>query len=368
MCCAGSRLLVQESIEDELIDGAAAAAGTLRVGHPLDKNTDVGAINSAAQLARIRALVDARRGRGRHPLVAAVRAARARLLVRAHGVHRRLAGLAHRAGGDLRAGAVGAHLPHARRGGGQGQQHAVRAVGRGVDREGLAHPVHGVAAAGRRGVGQHLQPLRPHRRRSAATRSPASAARADDTDWRPTSMSESTLAERAERLAVRKTYKLYLGGAFPRSESGPVLPGVDAEGRAARARGAGLAQGRARRRRRGPGGVRASGRRRRPTTAARSCTASPRCSRAGASSSPPRWPRPRAVRPAQRPRPGRRRDRPLGALRRLGRQVRAGRRLDQPGRRARTSTSRCPSPPAWSACWPRRSPRCSAWCRCSRRC
>jgi aldehyde dehydrogenase (NAD+) len=53
VCCAGSRLLVQESIEDEVIAALQRRLATLRVGHPLDKNTDVGAINSAAQLARI---------------------------------------------------------------------------------------------------------------------------------------------------------------------------------------------------------------------------------------------------------------------------------------------------------------------------
>jgi aldehyde dehydrogenase (NAD+) len=49
-------LLVQESIEDELISALQRRLTTLRVGDPLDKNTDVGAINSAAQLARIREL------------------------------------------------------------------------------------------------------------------------------------------------------------------------------------------------------------------------------------------------------------------------------------------------------------------------
>jgi aldehyde dehydrogenase (NAD+) len=58
VCCAGSRLLVQESIEDELIAALKRRLATLRVGDPLDKNTDVGAINSAAQLARIRELTD----------------------------------------------------------------------------------------------------------------------------------------------------------------------------------------------------------------------------------------------------------------------------------------------------------------------
>ncbi|HZY77653.1 MAG TPA: aldehyde dehydrogenase family protein [Jatrophihabitantaceae bacterium] len=58
VCCAGSRLLVQESVADELVASLQRRLGTLRVGDPLDKNTDVGAINSAAQLAKIRELAD----------------------------------------------------------------------------------------------------------------------------------------------------------------------------------------------------------------------------------------------------------------------------------------------------------------------
>ncbi len=64
VCCAGSRLLVQESIEDELIAALKRRLATLRVGDPLDKNTDVGAINSAAQLARIRELTDSGEAEG----------------------------------------------------------------------------------------------------------------------------------------------------------------------------------------------------------------------------------------------------------------------------------------------------------------
>jgi aldehyde dehydrogenase (NAD+) len=56
VCCAGSRLLVQESIAEEVLDRLKRRMATLRIGDPLDKNTDVGAINSAAQLARIREL------------------------------------------------------------------------------------------------------------------------------------------------------------------------------------------------------------------------------------------------------------------------------------------------------------------------
>jgi aldehyde dehydrogenase (NAD+) len=64
VCCAGSRLLLQESIADELLDSLKRRMSQLRLGDPLDKNTDIGAINSAAQLARIRELseVGAREG------------------------------------------------------------------------------------------------------------------------------------------------------------------------------------------------------------------------------------------------------------------------------------------------------------------
>ncbi len=56
VCCAGSRLLVQESIADEVLRRLVRRVEQLRVGDPMDKNTDVGAINSAAQLARIQEL------------------------------------------------------------------------------------------------------------------------------------------------------------------------------------------------------------------------------------------------------------------------------------------------------------------------
>ncbi|MDA1025029.1 MAG: aldehyde dehydrogenase family protein [Planctomycetota bacterium] len=53
VCCAGSRLFVQESVLAEVIEKLKRRLGTLRVGDPLDKNTDVGAINSGPQLATI---------------------------------------------------------------------------------------------------------------------------------------------------------------------------------------------------------------------------------------------------------------------------------------------------------------------------
>jgi aldehyde dehydrogenase (NAD+) len=57
VCCAGSRLLVQESIAETVIDKLKDRLATIRVGDPLDKNTDVGAINSKDQLERITELV-----------------------------------------------------------------------------------------------------------------------------------------------------------------------------------------------------------------------------------------------------------------------------------------------------------------------
>jgi aldehyde dehydrogenase (NAD+) len=64
VCCAGSRLLVQESVADAVLDRLRQRLATLRVGDPLDKNTDVGAINSRAQLDKIRELADAGEAEG----------------------------------------------------------------------------------------------------------------------------------------------------------------------------------------------------------------------------------------------------------------------------------------------------------------
>lgn len=58
VCCAGSRLLVQESVADAVLAKLKRRLSTLRVGDPLDKNTDVGAINSGEQLARITELAE----------------------------------------------------------------------------------------------------------------------------------------------------------------------------------------------------------------------------------------------------------------------------------------------------------------------
>ena len=57
VCCAGSRLLLEESIASEFVDKLKTRMETLRVGNPLDKNTDIGAINSAAEHSKIQKLI-----------------------------------------------------------------------------------------------------------------------------------------------------------------------------------------------------------------------------------------------------------------------------------------------------------------------
>jgi len=53
VCCAGSRLILQENVADEVLEKLKVRMAKIRVGDPMDKNTDVGAINSKEQLAKI---------------------------------------------------------------------------------------------------------------------------------------------------------------------------------------------------------------------------------------------------------------------------------------------------------------------------
>ena len=161
VCCAGSRLLVQESIYEPLIEKLKRRLSTLRVGDPLDKNTDVGAINSREQLERIEALVASGEEEGAEIYQPRLPAPRARLLVPADALHERRAELPDRSGRDLRAGSLDADVSYAGGGRREGEQHRVRAVCGGVDGEGLADLVDGRAPARGRRVGEHVQPLRP---------------------------------------------------------------------------------------------------------------------------------------------------------------------------------------------------------------
>jgi aldehyde dehydrogenase (NAD+) len=64
VCCAGSRVLVEESIHEVLMRKLKDRMATIRLGDPLDKNTDIGAVNSRMQLDKIRELVAAGEGEG----------------------------------------------------------------------------------------------------------------------------------------------------------------------------------------------------------------------------------------------------------------------------------------------------------------
>ena len=259
VCCAGSRLLAQESIADTLLDRLKARLETLRLGDPLDKNTDIGAINSTRTTRQDHQPGRGRGGRGRPALVAGVPAAGPRLLVPADRVQRGEPVPPDRPRGDLRAGPVGAHVPHPGRGRGQGQQHALRAVRRGLDREGKPDPLHGTTVARGRGLGQHLQQVRPGQpvrrvprirvraggrpgrpgrvppcltgrppgsRQGQATDQAAGPASPPSSPMLPRRPRPTAAASREtrSRLDVRKTYKLFIGGAFPRSESGRSYP------------------------------------------------------------------------------------------------------------------------------------------------
>ena len=349
VCCAGSRLLVQESVHDAVLDRLKRRLGTLRLGDPLDKNTDIGAINSAAQLARITELVAAGEAEGAERWQPPCDAARRGLLVRPDRLHRTwpraTASPARRSSGRCcrcspsarrtRRVAKANNTPYGLSAGvwtekGSRILWMAQRLRAGVvwantfNRFDPTSPFGGYKESGfgreggRHGLGAYLQ-------------------RAD--------------ALMADRLDVRKTYKLYVGGEVPALGERSLVRGRRRQGPVPGQRGAGLAQGRPRRRGRGPRRASPAGRARPPTTAARCCTGWPRCWRAGGTQFVGRGRRrPRGSRPG-----------PPAAVvdAAIDRWVWYAGWSDkfaqvdgavEPGRRARTSTSRCPSRPAWSPC------------------
>ena len=219
VCCAGSRLLVQESICGDVRAKLKNRIDVLRVGNPLDKNTDVGAINSRAQLDRISELVESGvTGGAEMYQSASCRLPSDGLLLQADGVHGRDAEPSHRAGGDLRPRAERSDFPHARGSSRESEQHHVRTLGRRVDRQGIAdsqdeHACSRLASSGRTRSTSSIR-----RRRSAATRNPGSDAKADGRDsWitgRSFDGAANTGHQDAEGLCRRAVHSLGERAAF----------------------------------------------------------------------------------------------------------------------------------------------------------
>ena len=160
VCCAGSRLLVQESVAPRLLAKLRARMERLRVGDPLDKAVDIGAIIAPAQLQQDRAAGEAGRGRGRDAVATLVGLPEGGLLLPAHRAHGRGPRLDRGPGGDLRARPRQHDLPDAGRGGGPRQQHALRPRGERLERGHQPRPRRGAAGEGGGRVGQQHEPVR----------------------------------------------------------------------------------------------------------------------------------------------------------------------------------------------------------------
>jgi aldehyde dehydrogenase (NAD+) len=254
VCCAGSRLLVQENIHDEVVERLKLRLSTLRLGDPLDKNTDIGAINSKEQLERIRELSDVGVAEGAErwsaPCVipengfwyaptiftnvqTSSRIAReeifgpvlsvltfrtpAEAIAKANNTPYGLsAGIWTDKGSrilavadQLRAGVIWANT---------------------FNRFDPSSPFGGSRAPPPRTDGLTSAPRRPCDRE--ADRDRGCRAQAQPPISRaPISLGRKEGSREVTRLAVPKTYKLYIGGAFPRSESGRTYEVMTADGR-----------------------------------------------------------------------------------------------------------------------------------------
>ena len=214
VCCAGSRLLLQESVAEEVVRKLWARMERLRVGDPLDKNTDVGAINSAAQLARISELVEAgeREGATRRSITCALPetgywfpptmfldvAPANRITVE-----------------EIFGPVVSVMTFRTPKEAVERANNSAYGLAAGVwtDNGAKAFEVASVPARRRR-LAEHVQQVRPDGR---VRRLQGERLRPRGRTRRPAAVREVLVTRRS---LVAKTYKLYLGGAFVRSESG----------------------------------------------------------------------------------------------------------------------------------------------------
>ena len=342
VCCAGSRLLIQESVPTRSSPSCGRGWGACASATRSTRTPTSARSTRPSSSQRIEALVAAGEDEG-----AIRRTIACELPERGYWFAPTLftdVAPAHRIAVEEIFGPVVSvlTLPHPGRGDREGEQLALRARRRHLDRQGREGVRGRERAAGRRRLAEHLQPVRPDGR---VRRLQGVGLRPRGRAGRPAAVPEGAAMSRSGS-PVRKTYKLYIGGAFVRSESGRYDRASATCQHPAR-----LAQGRARRGRRGAQGGRAVG---------------------GADGLQPRpdpLPRRRGARVARATRLGRATDReprsrppstcscttPAGPT--------SSRRCWAGSTRSprRSCPSRCPSRPASSA-WSRpTSRRCSGW-------
>ena len=239
VCCAGSRLLVQESIADTLVDKLKDRLSTIRVGDPLDKNTDVGAINSKAQLEKITELVASGVAEGADLYQPACdlpergyffRPTLFTNVAQSHRIAREeifgpvLSVLTFRTPDEAVEKAN--NTPYGLSAGvwtdkGSRILEMVSRMQAGVvwantfNKFDPTSPFGGYKESGFRARGRHARAARIR-----AAGGPLMAAGRNGASGNGTSRNGASANGAGPRIGVRKTYKLYIGGAFPRSESG----------------------------------------------------------------------------------------------------------------------------------------------------
>ncbi len=163
VCNAGSRLIVEESVKDAVLEKIQKVAQILQPGDPLDPKTKMGAMVDETQMNRVLGYIEAGSKEGAKLAFGGkrVRSETRRLLHRADGVRRREEQHEDRAGRDLRPGAVDHHLQGPGGSGEARQRHDLRPRRRGVDQRHQQGVQDLGCPARRRGMGQLLR-QRPH--------------------------------------------------------------------------------------------------------------------------------------------------------------------------------------------------------------
>jgi aldehyde dehydrogenase (NAD+) len=160
VCCAGSRLYVEEAVYDEVVRKLKHRMKSLVVGDPLDKNTDIGAINSKEQLGTINKYIKIGQEEGSDMYQPTCDLPGKGFWCRPTLFTQRGPKRAHRTRRDLRPGPRRANLPHHGRSAAKSQQHPLRPQRRRVDGQRQQDLQHDHQAPRRRHLGQHLQQVR----------------------------------------------------------------------------------------------------------------------------------------------------------------------------------------------------------------